>query len=165
MGHLLCRGLSQCPFFVFPTRWLWWGLNPRPSDYQADVLPPDQPAPPDVSEYVYLNAGEWSVSICSTVTIKLSSLKLSIWCFPMRTLPMACGWLIANRIAYTYKLTLVYSCLHTLVAHNFHMYRVILWLPGDKLIFKYSGKKKKITQYHCNDSIRRMRLLVIIGLQ
>ena len=44
MGHLLCRGLSQCPFFVFPTRWLWWGLNPRPSDYQADVLPPDHPA-------------------------------------------------------------------------------------------------------------------------
>ena len=44
-GHLLCRGLSQCPFFIFPTRWLWWGLNPRPSDYQADVLPPDHPAP------------------------------------------------------------------------------------------------------------------------
>ena len=44
LGHLLCRGLSQCPFFVFPTRWLWWGLNPRPSDYQADVLPPDHPS-------------------------------------------------------------------------------------------------------------------------
>ena len=29
--------------FVFPTRWLWWGLNPRPFDYQADVLPPDHP--------------------------------------------------------------------------------------------------------------------------
>ena len=43
LEHLLCRGLSQCPFFVFPTRWLWWGLNPRPSDYQADLLPPDHP--------------------------------------------------------------------------------------------------------------------------
>ena len=55
LGHLLCRGLSQCPFFVFPTRWLWWGLNPRPSDYQADVLPPDHPAPLECSRFLTQN--------------------------------------------------------------------------------------------------------------
>ena len=32
-------------FRFFPT-WLWWGLNPRPPDYQADVLSPDHAAPP-----------------------------------------------------------------------------------------------------------------------
>ena len=42
LGHLLCRGLSQCPFFVFPTRWLWWGLNlliTRRMFYHQTTLP------------------------------------------------------------------------------------------------------------------------------
>ena len=37
-------GLPNVQFFS-PT-WLWWGSNPRPPDYQADILPPDHAAPP-----------------------------------------------------------------------------------------------------------------------
>ena len=42
-------GAIPMSIFVFHSRWLWGGggggVEPRPSDYQADVLPPDHAAP------------------------------------------------------------------------------------------------------------------------
>ena len=78
-----CRGLSQCPFFVFPTRWLWWGLNPQPSDYQADVLLPDHPAP--IIKCLFLNSrplffrvfvdGTWHGEVKATSTANRSGFQ------------------------------------------------------------------------------------------
>ena len=62
-GTFCAGGYPNVHFFVFPTRWLWWGLNPRPSDYQADVLPPDHPAPS--VRFHYCTSIHYSLSVHS----------------------------------------------------------------------------------------------------
>ena len=42
MGHL-CAGCFPLSILIFPSRWLWWGLNPRSPHYKANILPPDHP--------------------------------------------------------------------------------------------------------------------------
>ena len=77
MGHLLFRGLSKCPFFRFSYQVAVVGFEAPPSDYQADVLPPDHPAPYFWIHYYLINVD--TVRKCPYSRVQLINSIQALW--------------------------------------------------------------------------------------